>query len=437
MTRRTFLGSAAVSAVVMGLPAQAVPYVVRFGVNYVPRSIWWYCWQDWDIHSIQEDLDAIAALGMDHIRVLCLWPMFQPGINWVSESCTTRMGELLDAADRAGLDVQVTVLNAWVSGFQFMPAWVAPLVLGRKGAQSNMFVDPDVFAAESFLFGKLAACCLPHRRFLGFDVGNELGVLMNESNPATQSQADDWSHRIFRVCSECAPEKFHVNGVDHEDWFSDFGFSRSTLATDGAATVVHCYSLFTGALARYGPMGIGTLHLPEYMIEFAYAYQTNLRRPIWVEEIGVSPDWVPADQMTSHVESLVRNSVETGKIWGVTWWCSHDINPTIHGFNKLEYTLGLLDQQNRPKPLGKTLARLATELRRNVKVAPRETALSVPRHGLSPDPAKPDWTYANAFMKLRAAGIRPAIVLDDRAQGEEYLRSRGITKIIKLADVSA
>ncbi len=41
----------------------------RFGVNYTPSRNWWYCWNDWDADPIKRDLDAIAALGADHLRM--------------------------------------------------------------------------------------------------------------------------------------------------------------------------------------------------------------------------------------------------------------------------------------------------------------------------------------------------------------------------------
>ncbi|HME00314.1 MAG TPA: twin-arginine translocation signal domain-containing protein [Terriglobia bacterium] len=84
---------------------------LRFGANYTPRKRWWYCWQDWDQASIVDDLSAVGELGMDHIRIQCLWPIFQPGINQVSDSVLHNLYLLLEAAGRAGLDVEVTVLN--------------------------------------------------------------------------------------------------------------------------------------------------------------------------------------------------------------------------------------------------------------------------------------------------------------------------------------
>jgi hypothetical protein len=58
-------------------PSSAPPDKLRFGANYVPRKRWWYCWQDWDQQAIAEDLSAVADLSLDHIRIQCLWPIFQ------------------------------------------------------------------------------------------------------------------------------------------------------------------------------------------------------------------------------------------------------------------------------------------------------------------------------------------------------------------------
>lgn len=53
----------------------------------------------------------------------------------------------LEAADHAGLDAAVAVLNGWMSSLAFMPAWVQPAA--RK---PNMFIGPDLIPQKS--------CCL-------------------------------------------------------------------------------------------------------------------------------------------------------------------------------------------------------------------------------------------------------------------------------------
>jgi hypothetical protein len=52
-------------------------------VNYTPSHSWWFCWNDWNIDPIKQDLDAIAGLGADHLRIFLIWPFFQPNATWV------------------------------------------------------------------------------------------------------------------------------------------------------------------------------------------------------------------------------------------------------------------------------------------------------------------------------------------------------------------
>jgi hypothetical protein len=422
----------------MAPPAAAPELKLRFGANYVPRKHWWYCWQDWDQQSIREDLSAIADLGLDHIRMQCLWPIFQPGISAVSDSALANLQSLLDAADQAGLDVEVTVLNGWMSGLQYMPAWVAPLKVKERDHDGNMFTDREVVDAEKLLFQRLAGAVGRHPRFLGFDIGNEIGVLQGLSNPVTAERADAWATEVLETCERLAPDKFHVNGADDSHWFAEFGFSRENLARTGQATVVHCYVFFTGALDHYQYSGPGSLHLADYMVELAYAYQTDLSRPVWVEETGVSPEWMPEAYLPEFTEHTVRNIAATGKAWGITWWASHDIDPAIKGFNSLEYDLGLLDLRNNPKPVGRKFAALAEEFRPTpAGIAPRPLALVIPDHALAHKTWPPDWTYAKPYMTLVAQGKSPVIVLESRAHDEAYLKARGVKELVPLASVKS
>jgi hypothetical protein len=443
ISRRTFLQRAATASAAAllplngtagSLPAKLPPQKMRFGVNYVPRKDWWYCWLDWDRQAVVDDLAAIAALDMDHIRIQCLWPFFQPGISNVSERTLANLHSLLDAADGAGLDVEVTVLNGWMSGLSFMPSWVAPLYKPDDKTQGNIFTSPTVIEAEKLLFRRIAETVGSHRRFLGFDIGNEMGVLMSQNNnPVTSKDADAWATDMLRYCDQVAPGKFNILGVDHSHWYNDFGFTRNTLANTGHASIVHSYIYFDGVLDRYKYNDPASAHLAAYAIELAYAYQDDLRRPVWVEEIGVSSKECPLDYQPVYMENAVRNIAATGKAWGITWWGSHDINRANKSFDHYEYELGLIDQQNKPKPLGKKFAELAAELRRSPQpVVQRSTALVIPEFGLSKEAWPPDWKFASPYMKLLDRGITPAIVLEGRIHDKAYLKERGITDLVSL-----
>jgi endo-1,4-beta-mannosidase len=442
ISRRSFvktsvLGSAAAIASRTPLLNSAIPQPAearstRFGVNFVPRKRWWYCWLDWDQQAIEDDLSGVAELGMDHIRIQCLWPFFQPGIGTVSDRALANLHSLLDAADKAGLDVEVTVLDGWMSGLSFLPAWVAPLVNPGDTTVGNIFTSSAIIEAEKLLLRRIAETVGGHRRFLGFDLGNELGVLQNpNNNPVSTKNADVWATEMLRYCDEIAPKKFHVNGIDHAHWFGDVGFSREEIATTGHASVVHSYIYFDGVLDHYKYSDPASLHLAEYEIELAYAYHTDLSRRVWVEETGVGSTEMPESYKPEFMEHSVRNILSTDKAWGITWWCSHDIDPAVKGFDSAEYVMGLLDLKNKPKPMGRKFAELAAESRRTSPVkAPRKVALVIPDHGLSTKPWPADWRYATPYMNLIARGETPAIVLESRSKDADYLKARGISTLI-------
>lgn len=433
-TRREFLSAALAGigtvAAAGGLAGDAKTRPPRFGVNYTPTKSWWYSWLDWDEKAIALDLRAVAALGMDHVRIQCLWPVFQPHINYVSETALRRLRRLLDLAARVNLDVEVTVLNGWLSGYAFAPAWVEPK---WKGEKRNIFTDAEVIEAERLLFKALAEEVGRHPRFLGFDLGNELGVLQQRDFPVQTAEADKWARDMLAYCERLAPGRFHVNGVDHVHWFSNFGFSRENLATTGAATVLHAYILFTGAMERYGYNGVGSLHLAEYCIELARAYQKDAGRPVWLQEFGASAEWMPASYVPEFAERTIRNAASCAGVWGFTWWSSHDLNPRLKGFAKLEYDLGLLDYENRVKPAGRLVSKLIREFRtRPPEILPRPAALVISDDMLSVKPYPPDWTIAKAYMDLIAQGVRPAVVLESRLKDAAYLEARGIRELVRI-----
>jgi hypothetical protein len=436
ITRRDFvktsvLGSAAFAAQKSLIAGAPVPLntsgIPRFGVNFVPRKRWFYSWLDWDQQAIIDDLSGVAELGLDHIRAHCIWPFFQPGISNMSDRALSNLYSLLDAADKVGLDVEVT-LAPWMSGLLFIPAWVAPLAypFGDRKA-GNMFTGPETIEGEKLFFRRIAETIGRHRRFLGFDLGNELDVLMQipDCNPASINEGDAWAREMFRYVEEIAPNKFHVLGVSHAPWWNDVCFSRGVLATTGEAPVVHSYLSQEDhgwVLSRSDP---ALLHLVEYEVELAYAYQTDLDHRVWVNETNYTP--------AEFMEAMLRNAMATGKVWGITWWCSHDIDLSI-SLDEGEKHMGLLDLQNRPKPIGKKFAELAAEFRRSSPaIAPRKTALVIPDRGLSTKSWPADWKYAMPFMKLIKGGLAPAIILESRSKDVDYMRARGITELVHLA----
>ncbi|MFD6415698.1 glycosyl hydrolase [Streptomyces sp. NPDC060194] len=386
----------------------------RFGVNYVPSRNWWYCWNDWDADAVLADLRALAGLGLDHIRIQLIWPVFQPNPAFVSPAALGRLRELLDLADRpdTGLDVMVSVLDGWLSGFTFEPVWVR----GR-----NMITDAEVVAAELHLLDVLAGTVADHPRFLGFDLGNEISVI---TGGTPSDEGDRWAARLLDHCARIAPGGFHVNGHDHRPWLHGEVFTPGGAATSGSASVFHSYPYWTGVLERWGPDGTGTLHLAEFMAELAGAHAPGPGRPKWLQEFGASPVERPDASIPGWAETFVRNALTSADVWGCTWWGSHDIDRGLTGFDPYEYELGLLTVDNEVKPVGAAIASLVASVRRNPpRPLPRTTALVLAKDAETLD-------VADRFFRCIEDGVRPALVTAERVHDEAHLTARGITEVV-------
>src|SRR5690242_11104142 len=96
----------------------------RFGVNYVPSRNWYYCWNDWDASAVAHDFDRIAEVGADHLRIMLVWPWFQPNPRVVSQGHLDRLEELLRLAAERKLDVLATLYTGWLSGYRFTPPYL-------------------------------------------------------------------------------------------------------------------------------------------------------------------------------------------------------------------------------------------------------------------------------------------------------------------------
>lgn len=319
----------------------------RFGVNYVPSRKWWYSWNDFDAADIARDLSAIAGLGADHIRIMLIWPWFQPNRKWVSGAHLDRLDTLMSLAAEAKLDVCVTMLTGWLSGWAFRPAFDKP---------DEFYTSPQMREPVELYFRACAARLNLHTNFLGFDLGNEMGCCWKANSTA---DGDAWMEWILDVCDSVSPGAVHVNGVDHKPWFCPDTFSAAALARRQKLVPIHAWIGFTGALSRGAALDQACTHLAPAMAALVRAYAGDPAKPVWLQEFGAPSAWMDRETIPVFLEKAVRVAIGGGICW-LTWWCSHDIRPEFE-FDPLEYDLGLLNTENRIKPAGLAFQKLARE----------------------------------------------------------------------------
>ncbi len=320
----------------------------RFGVNYVPSRNWYFCYNDWEPSAIARDLDRIVEIGADHLRVMLIWPWFQPNPSYVSSAHLDRLDQLMQLAAERKLDVLPTIYTGWLSGFRFSPVFLEkePFFTSQKWAKVQ-----DLYLEE------VSKRMVNHANFLGYDIGNEI----NCNWDCAPAQGDAWMERIFKRMHELCPGRIHVNGVDNNPWFTVTTFSPEALVAQQAIVALHCWPFWTGA-GKYGkPLEAPYTRIGAGMAALARAYGKAPNKPMWMQEFGACSEEMPETDVPKWLELTVTSAIEQGVSW-FTWWASHDVDKRFQ-FHPFEYGLGLMTVDNRIKEQGRMFKRLAEAYR--------------------------------------------------------------------------
>ena len=396
---------------------------MRFGVNYIPSHKWLYSWVDFDEGKIREDLEAIKALGFDHIRGHLLWSFFQLDRKIMSSHCMHNLEKFVKICEDVGMDFFLSLLTGWMSGQNFFPAWLT------HGNKFRLVTGQEEYEAECYYAAQVAQVVKDSPRFLGFDVGNEINCITWRDKDADIPACDRWQTAYLEYLESLVPGKLHGNGVDHCPWFGERAFSREVLATTGAITPLHCWVEFTQARFRNGLLGSESINLTRYMAELVRAYSTDVNRMVWIQEFGCSPMWLEdGDTIEEFVRQTFDALAKIPNLWGATWWCSHDLNREYDSYHPLEYELGILDIHNNPKPYAKVIQEFIAAHKANPVNPPLKTAAMVYTPGV--ETAEDNWQNGKRYVEYLAQGYDPCIILPDKVTDEAYLKSRGITKIL-------
>ncbi|WP_327668036.1 MULTISPECIES: glycosyl hydrolase [unclassified Streptomyces] len=386
---------------------QHAPPNPRFGANYTPSKDWFYGWYHLDKDAASADFEQIAALGLDHVRLFCLWPHIQPNRSYIDEHVLDDLADLVARAHAAGLDTNVDVLQGHMSGMEFMPAWLS------TRHRRSIYADPDVVAAEEELLTAVAARLREVPGFLGITLGNEMNLLVGEY-PTTTDEVGAWLPRLLAACRRGAPGATHLHSTyDAAFYLPDHPFTPEHVGGEGDVAAVHSW-VFNGTVQRYGSGSVQVERHAEYLIQLATAHLDDPARPVWLQEVGAPRPLIADADVESFVHATVRGALDCTGLWGVTWWSSHAVDRRFTDFNDLEHELGLYGADGTPTPTGRAFADAVAEARAKPTLpAPRTLAVRLPDNAPGADPRGeygPGGRVFDTWMRLAAAGARPALV---------------------------
>jgi|GEM_PF-72925 len=445
---------------------------MRFGVNYTPSVGWFHSWLDFSCSETARDLEAIASLGADHVRIFPLWPVVQPNRTLIRASALEDVARVVDIAASFGLDVNVDALQGHLSSFDFLPSWL------DSWHRRNMFTDPDVVDSTAAYVHALAAAVGDRPNLLGITIGNEVNQFAHAPHPSphdiTAAEGHAWAARMVAAArsglssgasgasslssgaaglearhpsdasrasgSGSAPAPLVTVAQYDAAWYDDAQpFGPEHAADHGDATVTHSW-VFNGSAAVHGALGAGSVRHGEYLLQLAAAWNRDAARPNWLQEVGAPTNVVDVAEAGSFTEQTIRHALDVQHLLGVTWWCSHDVSRSLADFPELEYDLGLLTNDGRVKPTGERFREVATasgDTRRPAStgselglVLDDVDAAGAPLPMTRADSA-PGGRFAAAWLALAEEhGRGPQVVLRSRLGDTPLLAARGITTCV-------
>ncbi|MEV7090781.1 glycosyl hydrolase [Streptomyces sp. NPDC093085] len=418
--------------------------MLRFGVNYTPAQEWFYSWFDPEWAAVRRDLEDVAALGLDHIRVLPLWPVVQPNRTLIRRRALRDVRRVVEIAGEVGLDASVDVLQGHLSGFDFVPSWLT------DWHRRSMFTDPEAVAAQVRLVEAFEEHLSDLPNFLGLTLGNEVNQFTSAVHPArmaaTPEQVTSWLRALHGAGGRGAGADgagaggrrgFRLNAEYDAVWYADgHPFVPAHSSRFGDLGVVHSW-IFNGTAQGYGPLSYESLHHAAYLVELSRAFALDPARPVWLQEVGAPLNHLTAEQAPGFCEGTVRAAADSAALWGITWWCSHDVDRRLGDFPELEHSLGLFGTDRSVKPIGRRFAELAAELRGRPSPAPLREAVVIPVDGadvpLSRAELGPGGGVFEAWMERSRAGARPALVMSSTAGDRAALAARSLEHTVAAA----
>ncbi|MEV4612567.1 glycosyl hydrolase [Kitasatospora sp. NPDC049258] len=411
-------------------PQHPGPGRLRFGANYVPSSGWLYSWLDFDADTARRDFEDLAGLGLDHVRVFPIWPWIQPNRSLIRRQGIEDLLQLIDVAAEFELDVAVDLLQGHLSSFDFLPSWVL------TWHQRSVFTDELVRTGLGTYVDQVCRAVATRANVFAVTLGNEVNNLW-PANPTSARASAAWAAELLDAARAAAPRLLSLYSLYDAAWYEpDHPFHPADAVELGDLTTVHSW-VFNGVSALDRPLGraLGpaTTSHADYLVELAAAGSADPGRPVWLQEVGAPQPDIPAAEAAEFARLMIDQVAPNPALWGVTWWCSHDIDRRLVDFPDREYDLGLFTVDHRRKPLAAQLAASIAELRAGRTVARGRPAILC-EVDLRTQPERraevaPGSAFHAEWVRLRQAGPL-AIVPAHRAGDQAYLAARGIATVL-------
>ena len=324
----------------------------------------------WNAEEVEKDVAALAAIGVEVMRVFPTWSEFQPLGHklggrgslrcyvseiddkpiydplWIEEGAMGRFKFFCDTAQKHGIKLMVSLVTGWMSGRLFLP---------RALEGRDLLNDPEALMLEGRFARSLVRRMKYHPAIIAWDLGNECN---NLGTADTAAQAWNWLNTIssaVRMEDQSRPVISGMHGI------SSSMYDKWNLQMQGELLDIltpHPYPAPWRVDANRGPFNgfRNALH----QVGQCLFYEGVGGKPAFPQEVGnfgptVSPDRICVPGMRQEIFASWMHG-----LYGFLWWCSFEqMNLDYHPFegNAMERELGMMkpDAARTRKPQAEAL----------------------------------------------------------------------------------
>ncbi len=349
------------------------------GVNFWGSKAGVRMWRadEWDESSIEKDVSALAATGVELMRVFPTWSEFQPLMQekkyqgapalllrdggkgeiydplWLDPGAVARFEKFCEIAERHNVKLMVSLVTGWMSGTIFAP---------RIVENRNLITDPEAVMWEGRFARAFVRRMKDKKAIVAWCLGNECNCM---GAAESRAQAWMWLNTISSAIRMEDPSRPVVSGM-HSQTSDGFGpqrgdYNKWTLQMQGELLdflTPHPYPAAFRIEASRGPFNCfrNALH----PVSQCLFYSAVSGKPSFPQEIGslgprLSPDWMSARGMRQQMFTCWAHG-----LGAYLWWCAFmqtHLDYPPYSECHVEPELGLLhaDENRTPKPMAKAI----------------------------------------------------------------------------------
>ena len=334
----------------------------ELGLNYWPRRTAMYMWRELDLIEIRDEMQHIAAMGFDVVRLFLLTRDFIPAPRTVDATMVARLVDVCRIAAESGLRVMPTLIVLNMSGRIWWPDWMCD----AQGRPGNLYEDATFLDTQVLLAQSCAGALAGSAAIRAIDLANEID---DAQRPRTRDAAVNWTSRLADVVRQRAPGVAVQIGA-HLPSLSTINQMRvDDIAGLMDEDVMHAYPLYSDVARGF---------LDPELVPFSCALTAELAgsgRRTLMQEFGLctAPQGMPGVTITddflgssrtqylaseeegaAYYHGVLQRLVHTGAA-GAYAWCYADYDARLHDrppFDTAvrERTFGLVRADGSEKP---------------------------------------------------------------------------------------